>query len=122
MDERTDFADPHTEIARLEQRIEQLEAKIESCRKFMLAARVALALGGLLLIGGIAGVVRLDGLVLAGAIVAVLGGIVVSGSNRSTANEAAEQLAAAERDRAALIGLIDLRLVGEQAAASPTLH
>jgi hypothetical protein len=48
----------------------------------------------------------------------VLGGIVVGGSNRSTEQEAAAQMAAAERDRAAMIGLIELRTVAERA----TLH
>ena len=83
-------ADPHVEIERLEARIEELAAKLESCRKFVLAARFAM----------------------------VLGGIVVSGSNASTAKEASAELAMAERDRAAMIGLIELRTVGEQA----TLH
>ena len=120
MDDLTSIpADPRAEIARLEERIEALAATIESCRKFMLAARVGMALGAILLAGGVVGAIRLDGLGLTGAIVALLGGIVVSGSNRSTANEAAGQLAAAERDRAALIGLIELRVVGEQAT---TLH
>ena len=38
--------DPHREIALLEQRIEQLSDKLEGCRKFILAARIAMALGG----------------------------------------------------------------------------
>ena len=32
--------DPHEEIVRLEEHIEELAAKIESCRKFILAARM----------------------------------------------------------------------------------
>jgi hypothetical protein len=43
--------DPHEEIVRLEERIEELAAKIESCRKFILASRIAVAGGGLLLAG-----------------------------------------------------------------------
>jgi hypothetical protein len=107
-----DVGDPHAEIVRLEARIEELAEKLESCRKFVVAARIAMALGGVLLAAGLLGAFRLDALALTGAITAVLGGVVVSGSNGSTARQAAEQLAAAERDRAALIGLIELRVVG----------
>jgi hypothetical protein len=52
------------------------------------------------------------------AMAALLGGIVVWGSNGSTAKEAEGELAAAEANRKALIGLIDLRVVAER----PTLH
>jgi hypothetical protein len=48
----------------------------------------------------------------------VIGGIVVGGSNGSTARQTAAELMTAERDRAAMIGLIELRAVGERA----TLH
>ena len=41
-----DDGDPHDEIVRLEAHIEQLVARIESCRKFILAARIAAAGGG----------------------------------------------------------------------------
>ncbi len=47
----------------------------------------------------------------AAAVAALLGGIVVWGSNCSTAKEAAKELAAAEANRAALIEKIDLRVV-----------
>ena len=40
-------ADPHEEIVRLEENIEELAAKLESCRKFILASRVAVAGGAL---------------------------------------------------------------------------
>ena len=117
MDDIAD-ADPHVEIERLEARIEELAARLENCRKFILASRVAMALGGVLLAAMLLGAVRSDALVLTVAISAVLGGFVVSGSNGSTAKEAAAQLAEAERDRAALIGLIDLRVI----ANDETLH
>jgi hypothetical protein len=53
-----------------------------------------------------------------GAIAALLGGFVGWGSNRSTAQEAAAELAAAEADRKALIGSIDLHVVSQR----PTVH
>ena len=113
MDEVADN-DPHAEIERLEACIEELSDKIESCRKFVLAARIAMALGGALLLAGLFGLIRFDVMTLSAAFAALLGGIVVSGSNGSTAKEAAAQLAAAERDRSALIGVIELHAVGER--------
>jgi hypothetical protein len=110
--------DPHDEIARLEAQIEALSDKIENCRKFILAGRIAVAAGGVLLVALLLGVVRFDLQLMMFAMAAFLGGIVVWGSNGSTANEAAGELAAAEANRKALIGLIDLRVVAEQ----PTLH
>src|SRR5262245_39250197 len=92
-DTETEPADPREAIERLEQHIEALEQKLEGCRKFSLAARFAIGFGGVLLFALIVGAIRFDGLAVAGAIVAVLGGIVVAGSNRSTAREAAAQLA-----------------------------
>ena len=43
--------DPHDEVVRLEERIEDLAEKIESCRKFILASRIAVA-GGVLAFSG----------------------------------------------------------------------
>jgi hypothetical protein len=76
-----------------------------------------MALGGVLLAGLMFGVIPFDPLALTGAMAAGLGGVVTLGSNNSTAKEAAAQLAAAEAERAELIGSIKLRVVD-----SPTLH
>ena len=109
--------DPREEIARLEEHIEQLEAKLESCRKFAAASRFALTAGGVLLLGLLLGAIPFDPLALTGAIAAGLGGVVTLGSNNATAKEAEAQLAAAEAGRAALIGSIELRMV-----ESPTIQ
>ena len=113
-----DDVDPRKEIERLEAQIEVLAARIENCRKFILAGRVAVAIGGVLLVALLLGAIRFDLQLMMLAMAALLGGIVVWGSNGSTANEAANELAAAEANRKALIGMIDLRLVAER----PTLH
>jgi hypothetical protein len=113
-----DGGDPHDEIVRLEAQIEDLAARLESCRKFILAGRVAMAGGGVILAAMIAGIMRFDPIVMAGAVAAALGGIVAAGSNGSTAKEASAEMVAAEAQRAALIGQIELRLVDQQ----PTLH
>ena len=110
--------DPHKEIVRLEAQIEVLAARIENCRKFILAGRVAAAAGGVLLIALLLGAIRFDLQLMMLAMAALLVGIVVWGSNGSTAKEAEDELAAAEANRKALIGLIDLRVVAER----PTLH
>jgi hypothetical protein len=114
----TNNSDPHDEIVRLETRIDELAARLESCRKFILVARLAVFGGAILLPASLLGAIAFDPRVLLAAIAALLGGIVVWGSNSSTAKEAAAQLAEAEADRSALIGDLDLHLVAER----PTLH
>jgi hypothetical protein len=110
--------DPHTEIVRLEAQIEALSDKIESCRKFILAGRIAAAIGGILLVALLLGAIRFDLQLMMLAMAALLGGVVAWGSNGATANEANSELATAEANRKALIGMIDLRVVAER----PTLH
>jgi hypothetical protein len=110
--------DPREEIERLETQIDELAARLDSCRKFILVGRIALIGGAILLAAIVLGAIRFDPRLLLAALTAIIGGIVVWGSNSSTAKEAAAQLAAAETDRAALIGNLDLHLVAER----PTLH
>ena len=110
--------DPREEIARLEENIEQLEARLESCRKFAAASRFAMTAGGVLLLGLLLGVIPFDPLALTAGMAAGLGGVVTLGSNNATAKEAAGQLAEAEAERAELIGRIELRVVDNR----NTLH
>lgn len=110
--------DPRDEIVRIEAQIEELAARIESCRKFILAARIAIGAGVVVLVAMLFGVLQPDLTIMTAAMGAVVGGIVVGGANASTAKEAAADLAAAEQQRAALIGMIDLRVVGGR----ETLH
>jgi hypothetical protein len=106
--------DRREQIVRLEEQIDGLTARIESCRKFILAGRIAVAGGGLVLIAMLVGAIQFDPSVVAVAVAAVLGGIVAAGSNRSTAKEATHELAAAEAQRATLIGQMNLRLVPDR--------
>jgi len=110
--------DPHDEIERLEAQIEELTARVESCRKFILAARIAVIGGGVLFVALLLDLIRFDLQLMMLAMAALLGGIVVWGSNSSTAKEAAAERAAAEGSRKALIGTMELRVVAER----PTLH
>jgi hypothetical protein len=110
--------DPRDEIERLEAQIEAINSRLESCRKFILVSRIAVAAGAALLAAVLFGAVSFDPRLLLAAITAIISGIVVGGSNSSTGKEAAAELAEVERDRAALIGDLDLHVVAER----PTLH
>jgi len=110
--------DTRGEIERLEVQIEELGDRLESCRKFILAGRVAVAAGTVVLAALLVGAIRFDPAVMACAAAALLGGVVAWGSNRSTANETADALAAAEAHRTELIGLLHLKPAGQ----APTLH
>ncbi len=113
-----DDLDPRDEIARLEAQIDELAARLESCRKFILVARIAVVAGAILLAAILFGAISFDPRLMLAAITALLAGIVVWGSNDSTAKETAKEMAAVEADRTRLIGTIDLRVVAER----PTLH
>jgi hypothetical protein len=105
--------DPRDEIARIEAELERLAGVAERCRKIGMAAKIAIVSGcfwiGLLFGGAVAA----DGLKLMIAIILPLGGTVLYGSNNSTAEQTAQKIALLERQRAELIGGIDLRLVAD---------
>ena len=109
--ENLEGADPHEEIVRLEEHIEELAAKIESCRKFILASRIAVAGGGVVLAAMLVGAIWSDLEPMAAAVSLLLSGIVAWGSNSSTAKEATKELAASESERAALIEHINPRVI-----------
>jgi hypothetical protein len=106
--------DPAVQIPRLEAEIERLARVAESCRKVILAAKVAIALGALVLLVTIAGLIRVNQLVTLGAIAAILGGIAAAGSNSRTLREASANMRAAEARRAELIGALPFSAVIEE--------
>jgi hypothetical protein len=106
-----DAADAHEEIVRLEERAEELAAKIESCRKFILAGRIAVVGGIIVLFAMLVSVIQSDLGFTAGSVASLLGGFVVWGSNSSTAKQAAKEIATMEAKRAALIERIHPRVV-----------
>ena len=103
--------DPRERIAQLETRIDELAESIERCRKFVLAAKLAIALGALVLVALLLGAVGFDPVVLMVALIAVIGGIVVLGTNTSTSMQMAADMARAEARRAALIDGLELRRI-----------
>jgi outer membrane murein-binding lipoprotein Lpp len=106
-----DGSSDRDEIVQLEAQIDELAAKIENCRKFILAGRIAVVLGGAVLVAMLLGMLRSDPSVMGLAAAAVLGGIVVAGSNRSTAKEASNELSANEAKLAHLIDQLELQTV-----------
>jgi drug/metabolite transporter (DMT)-like permease len=71
---------------------------------------VAIAAGGILILAYF--LLRLDPTTVIGAIAAVIGGVVVFGSNLTTSKQTTTAMKAAEKHRAELIDMIDLLAVG----------
>jgi hypothetical protein len=109
----------HDQIAGLEQEIEALAESTERCRKVALAAKAAIVTGAVWLAALILGLIGPDATALLGSTALILGGIVLYGSNATTARQTEGRIAQAEAARAALIGEIELRIVPE---ASKLLH
>ena len=110
------------EMLRLEAEIDELTGVIERSRKVGLIAKIALVAGAIGLLASTVGAISFDPVALIGAIAAVIGGIVLFGSNTSTSKQAAARIKAAEARRAELIGMIDLRPVGEASDWIPDLR
>jgi prefoldin subunit 5 len=101
------------EISTIEARIEELAEIAERCRKFILASKIAIAGGPVLLVVAMLGLFGAAQAVALGSIALMLGGIVSLGSNVSTLRQTESAIGAAEARRSALIGRIDLRLVAD---------
>lgn len=114
-----DELDISDQIARLEDRIEVLAAELARCRKIAVGAKIAVGCGAAWFALLLVQFVWFNATAFVAALSAVLGGVVLLGSNATTWAQTESALAAAEASRAELIGAIDLRLVGED---GPTLH
>ena len=108
--------EPREQISELEVQIEELAGALERCRKTALASKAAMAFGGILLAATTLGVVTFDPMVMVAGLAALLGGVVIFGSNTSTANQLSESMRSAEALRAALIGRFDIRLLEDAPA------
>ena len=100
-------AELRDQIARIEADIEQLAEGLDQCRKAMLLSKVAIVVGGVLLLAYFLGAISFDPTILIGAIAAIVGGVVVFGSNSSTAKQTMAAMKDAESQRAKLIDMID---------------
>jgi hypothetical protein len=109
----TGGGDPRDQIARLEQRLEELADALARCRKIRLISQIAIAGGGGWMLAVTTGVLGFDPLAMIVAISGVIGGTVMYGSNRTTWREIDTAINDAEAKRARLIGRLNLRVVGE---------
>ena len=101
------------DIARIEERIESLREAIARCRKLALTAKLMIGTGVAWIVLTLFWLIPyLPGMVF-GALAAVIGGIVLLGSNSTTWSETEAALAASEAMRAEWIGRRDMRLVGD---------
>lgn len=107
--------DLHEQIEALEQQIERLADAAERCRKFIFAAKIAIAVGALGMLALLMGLVRGPQPLIV-ATTALVGGIVALGTNTATLRQFVESLAAAEQMRAQLIGGMALRVVAKSDA------
>jgi len=108
--------DMREKIARIEADLEKFAESLDRCRKAMLLAKVAIAAGALWMIAALVGATSFDSTPAVSAIGAIIGGIVVYGSNSSTSKQTLEAMKAAERRRSDLIDMLNpkaVRLDGE---------
>src|SRR5215469_11880625 len=80
-------SDHRDEIVLLEAQIDELTARIESCRKFILVGRIAVVGGGAVLTAMLVSAIQFDPSVMALAVTAVLGGIVADAILTAAGNE-----------------------------------
>ena len=102
--------DLRDQIAHLEVDIVQLAEGLGRCRKAMLLSKAAIAAGVIWILAYLLGVIRFEPATMIGALAAIIGGVVVFGSNSSTSQTTAA-IKAAETERAKLIDMIDPRAV-----------
>jgi hypothetical protein len=107
----TDDDESLDEMSELEARIEELAEAAERCRKFVLASKLAIAGGVVLLLVVILGLFGTGQVSALGSIALILGGIVSLGSNLSTLDQTVAELGEAETMRSHLIDAIDLSVV-----------
>ena len=107
------------DIERLEARIETLQDAIARCRKIALAAKIAIAAGALWLVVTLVGLAPFVPTLLFASLAAVIGGVVLLGSNSTTWKQTEAALAASEALRRDLIEQLELRVIDDSV---PTLH
>jgi hypothetical protein len=106
------YGDLRDQIARIEADIDELAKTLDGCRKAMLFSKVAIVAGGIWILAYLLGAIRFDPASMIVAIAAIIGGVVIFGSNSSTSKQTTAAIKAAETRRAELIDMINPRTVG----------
>src|SRR5262245_43000305 len=104
--------DLRDQIAQLETEIEQLVDTVEKCRKVTMFAKVIIGAGAIWMLAYVLGAIRFEPTTMVGAIAAVIGGVVLYGSNASTSKATMMAMNEAEALRAALIDKVDPQTIG----------
>ena len=96
-------------LAEIEERTEALRDTIESCRKGMLASRIAIFAGGVCFVVNLIGLISPPSLLLALlSFTALIAGIVWLGANKTSREQAIASLRAAQAEWRALTDQIDM--------------
>ena len=111
------MTDLHDGIADLEAEIADLAASAEQCRKTMAVAKFGIAAGGMLLPLILLGFLRFGPVGLLASITAVVGGIVLCGSTKSTRDGLLTEVRSLEARRAEMIDGLGLHTVGSREGA-----
>ena len=101
------------DIALIEAHIETLAVSIERCRKLSLAAKTAIAAGAAWIVLTLTWIVPFTALMIIAAMAAVIGGVVLLGSNSTTWTQTEARLHASEAMRAGMIERLQMRVVDE---------
>jgi hypothetical protein len=112
-------SDIRDQITELEDHIEALTESIERCRKIAVGAKICVAMGAAWFVLVLFWILPFDATAFVAALTAVLGGIVLLGSNSTTWAQTEADRDVAEMARADLIERIDLRVVGDRTS---TIH
>ncbi len=107
------------DIGRIEDRIEILHDAMARCRKIALAAKIGIGAGAAWLVLTVVGLVPFVPALLFASLAALIGGVVLAGSNSTTWQQTEDALAASEAMRRDLIEQLELRVIDDDA---PTLH
>jgi hypothetical protein len=102
--------DLHDQISDLESDIERLAESLDRCRKAMAVSKVAIAAGGIWILAYLLGAIPFEPATMVGALAAIIGGVVLFGSNLSTSKQTIAAIKAAEMRRAELIDMFNLKI------------
>jgi len=100
----TDDGDAADEIASLEGRLDELADARARCLKIGLISQIAMAAGGAWLLAVAIGIIGFDPIGLMAAISGMIGGVVMYGSNTTTARQVDTAIKDAEAMREVLVG------------------